>query len=429
METPRLKTVDVSQLLINPKNPRFEPVKNQKKAIELMLSEQGDKIKKLAKDIAMNGLNPSKNLIVTKSSKDKFLVLEGNRRAISIKLLNNPTETENPKFREFFSSMHVKYLENIPTSVICSIFKNKDEPRHWISLEHSGENKGKGVVKWNTEQKDRFRQTGTKLLSLYDFADKNNIDRKDVDSTSIQRLISTSHVCDTIGISFSENILNEVKPKTEVVKNLKKVFAKMSEKEFNVRNIDIKKQREEWIDKIIGSTTSAKPQPKNTPQTATTAPKTNKAQKSTDRNNLIPKDCNLVISMPKINNIFLELKNDLVLDGRRGTPNAIGVLFRVFFETSINHYIKMKKITFSHNGPKIKDKINKTADHMSKNGIANKIQLKSIRKTAVSGNSSILSIEHFHDFVHSGNIGPEPEDLKIKWDNLQEFFEILWKNI
>ncbi len=203
----------------------------------------------------------------------------------------------------------------------------------------------------------------------------------------------------------------------------------MSENEFKVGDIYTKKQREVWIDDLIGTATSTKDQSENATQTNTTTSKTNKTKKSTDRKKLIPKECDLAIAPSKINNIFLELKTDLVLEGKRGTPNAIGVLFRVFFETSIDYYIKVKKITFLAENPKIKDKINKTANHMSENRIASRNQLASVRKTAGSGDSSILSIEHFHNFVHSENIRPEPEDLKAKWDNLQEFFEILWKNV
>ena len=187
-----------------------------------MLGEQGDKIKKLTEDIMMNGVNPSKNLIVTESQKDKFLVLEGNRRTIVIKLLNDPTKTENLGFREFFNKMSGNRSNDIPDSVDCVVFANKDDARHWISLEHSGENEGRGVVRWNTEQQARFRQTGTKLLSLYDFADENNIDRKNVDSTSVERLISTPHVCDVIGISFSNSQIDIIKRKTEIVKNRKR---------------------------------------------------------------------------------------------------------------------------------------------------------------------------------------------------------------
>ena len=65
----------------------------------------------------------------------------------------------------------------------------------------------------------------------------------------------------------------------------------------------------------------------------------------------------------------------------------------------------------------------------SKN-IADEKKLKSIKKVASSRNSStnsdLLSIENFHQYVHSYKEQPTSSALKLKWDNLQEFFEILW---
>ena len=80
MVKPTRKIIPISQLLINPNNPRFESVENQQVAIETMLNKKGSEIKRLAKDIVTNGLNPSKNLMVLESKNNKFLTLEGNRR-------------------------------------------------------------------------------------------------------------------------------------------------------------------------------------------------------------------------------------------------------------------------------------------------------------------------------------------------------------
>ena len=54
--------IKIKDLLVNPKNFRFEPVKNQKEALTVMLKEMKQKIKKLAEDITKNGLASSKPL-------------------------------------------------------------------------------------------------------------------------------------------------------------------------------------------------------------------------------------------------------------------------------------------------------------------------------------------------------------------------------
>ncbi|MFA6992158.1 MAG: hypothetical protein WC269_02650, partial [Candidatus Gracilibacteria bacterium] len=59
-----------------------------------------------------------------------------------------------------------------------------------------------------------------------------------------------------------------------------------------------------------------------------------------------------------------------------------------------------------------------------------KKKFNSINKVGSStGAKSYLSIENFHEYVHSGTVQPSSSELKTKWDNLQEFFEILWESL
>ncbi|EKD29012.1 MAG: hypothetical protein ACD_79C00118G0001 [uncultured bacterium] len=154
--------------------------------------------------------------------------------------------------------------------------------------------------------------------------------------------------------------------------------------------------------------------------------------KSTIRRYLIPNTCRLFIGENKINNIYNELKNDLLLDdSKKAVPNAVGVLFRVFLETSVDHFADKKDISLLYlggNSMKLKDKITKVASFMESNGIATKKQLKNMRSVA-NHKSSILAIESFHMYVHSYKHQPASNDLKTKWDNLEEFFIILWNSL
>lgn len=86
------KLIDLSLLNINIENPRFEMVGNQREAIKTMIDDQGDKLTKLATDIVEEGLNPGDPIFVVKHEKkdDQFNILEGNRRATALKLLENP---------------------------------------------------------------------------------------------------------------------------------------------------------------------------------------------------------------------------------------------------------------------------------------------------------------------------------------------------
>ncbi|WP_052121861.1 ParB N-terminal domain-containing protein [Gallibacterium anatis] len=82
------KTLSITRLYLDSKNPRHIPIENQKEIIAFLI--ENEKIKPLAKDIAEKGLiNPLDLVGITEENKKK-IVLEGNRRICALKLLLNP---------------------------------------------------------------------------------------------------------------------------------------------------------------------------------------------------------------------------------------------------------------------------------------------------------------------------------------------------
>ena len=151
--------------------------------------------------------------------------------------------------------------------------------------------------------------------------------------------------------------------------------------------------------------------------------------KSTSRDYLIPKTCRLSINETKINNIYRELRDNILIDDTNNSaPNAVGVLFRVFLEISIDYFWeKVKGETFTDK-ERLAGKITKVSEYMEQEGIATKQQLQNIRRVATDKNN-LLSIENFHSYVHSYRTQPTSNDLKLKWDNLEEFFVSIWNTL
>ena len=56
-------------------------------------------------------------------------------------------------------NIHIKY----PLTFLALYLKTEDEARPWILLEHTGQNKGIGVLTWNSEQQKRYIQKFSKL--------------------------------------------------------------------------------------------------------------------------------------------------------------------------------------------------------------------------------------------------------------------------
>jgi len=242
------QSIRISDLLVNPENPRFDPVKDQNRALAVMIKNIEPKIKNLAEDIAKNGLNPGKSWYV-EANNGKYVVFEGNRRLTAIKLINNPKIIKLDKETEdFFQNLKRNFGKSLPTRVDCAVFTNKEDAYHWIELEHTGENKGVGLVRWNSEQTNRFKSqvSGSKLtrgVQVLDFMRDNTLDIHDIDVTNIDRLVSTPYVREQIGLDFKNGSFSLEKSKKSVVDNLRKVANAMSENDFNVGKIYTADQR------------------------------------------------------------------------------------------------------------------------------------------------------------------------------------------
>jgi len=130
-----IRTIKLTSLFVNTENYRFEPLSSQKEAIDKMIEDQGDKLYSLVDDIVTNGLSPVDLIIVTPNEdSNKYVVLEGNRRITSLKLLNNPTliDDKYSPLRKKFQKLQ-KYNPQIQISAESetkrSIFRKRDKTK------------------------------------------------------------------------------------------------------------------------------------------------------------------------------------------------------------------------------------------------------------------------------------------------------------
>ena len=139
-----IKKIKLTSLFVNTENYRFEPLSSQKEAIDKMIEDQ---------DLIM--VTPSEDV-------NKYIVLEGNRRITSLKLLNNPTliDDKYSSLRKRFQKLQKEHPDAILNlkSIDCAVFDNPTEADIWIKRKHSGELNGIGTVTWNSQQKQRFEE-------------------------------------------------------------------------------------------------------------------------------------------------------------------------------------------------------------------------------------------------------------------------------
>lgn len=192
------KNISMDLLLLSDGNPRLDPSLGEDESISNMVKDQNDKLYELALDIVEYGLNPLDTIGVFPSETyiGYYEVGEGNRRMCALKLLMNPDRLQylNHSLYTKFQTLAKAYV--VPDSLEVAVFDNEASIHHWMEIRHMGEQSGKGLSKWNSIQKSRFKrmQTGSDaLLDFWDWMTENNILTKDeisgITKTNWQRIL------------------------------------------------------------------------------------------------------------------------------------------------------------------------------------------------------------------------------------------------
>lgn len=446
----------VSDLLLDLENPRLaQGQQDQPAALHAMLRAEGPKTLALAESISKEGVSPGERLLVMPSEQEpgRFIVLEGNRRLVALKILADPglaTAVLTPAQQKNLLKWSAEYKKRGEIQVVeCAVFPTREEANPWIERRHQGEQGGVGIVPWGATEAARFAarrsgKVGPELQVLDFVAQHGQMDEStreklhNVPITNLDRLIADKAVRDKIGLSIdSEGRVLTKYPVKETLKGLSKIISDLADGKIKVGDIYTGKLRQEYLGKFKATElpTQSKELPGSVPLTgvggvespAAIIPGPGKkptAPAPKPRATLIPSNCKLNVPVAKIGNIYKELKRLKLED----YPNAVSVLLRVFLELSSDAVIQKNKLMTEQqlSGSKLRDKLLKVADHLNNQGKLTDQQVKVIKKTATDQHLIYSSVTTLHQYVHNQNFSASPTDLRTAWDNLQFFFEAIW---
>lgn len=440
--------LNIAQLQLDKMNPRHENKESQPETIKAMIEDQKDRDKlfKLAGDIVKFGVNPSDLPIVIPidSSKNEYVVLEGNRRIAALQLLNNPSLisiNQLKSFRNKISALSGEFRVNPIKKINCVAFESRKRAIHWIALKHTGQNKGIGTVRWESSGVARFNQTWKKekALSLQakDFMrEHGNLDESTkkklnlIATSNLDRLLGDIDVRKFLGLDVIDGELVSYFEKNEVVKGLTRIIKDLAHQKINVNVIRHKKDRRDYL---LSFRRSEVPDPDNTSdikwsldlpigeneQSKKSGKKRKSVQSPSKRKKLIPTTCVLRIPDKKINTIYYELKKLDVNEYKC----SVSILMRVFLELSVDSYLDRHKIV-RHDEYLVK-RFQKVIDFLKDNSILNKDELKPLN-IMISNKHDLFSTNTLNAYVHNKYLIPEPINLKVSWDNIQLFMETIW---
>ena len=442
------KNIGVGRLILNIQNFRIVAQASQKAARDAIIAEQGRKLSVLAKDIIENGLSPFDlpMVIDAEDGNGSFIMMEGNRRLVAIKLLLDPELARGSPIYRTFSKLHRDHEDAIPKAIDCTIAPNREAAIMWGNRKHASGLSGAGTEPWTAMAKARAeKEQGlpSPALDIIDLVLENEkldsevrheLEGSRFNITTLTRLITTRALQKEIGLSIAEGKVRFSKSKPWTKKVLTDVVTIIATKEkdgkkWTERAVDTEDKRKAFAEEISATHEAGKEvspwiisRPTRKRRRRTPTPSTHR------QTCLISKEFDIAtLPAGKINDVFIELKNLNVNKYR----HAVSVLIRVFFEFTLDDYIKRESIELStgrgdNTMVPLKKKLELVIRQVESTELLTKKELHSVKVT-LGDNHSWLSPHTMNAYVHSPHMHPEPQTLKSEWANIQLLIKKLWE--
>jgi hypothetical protein len=438
---PELTPIPVAALSIDTENPRFlDSPAGQREALRESAEHQQGKLVALADDIVKYGLSPIEITMVMRrpGQQERYVVLEGNRRLVALRALERPDVLDGVlpgKMVAELRKLSEQYLKTPIQNIDCYLVPGRDEARHWIVLKHGRELKGAGTEKWGSQEGDRFEsRSGLRIHAqildwLEDGGHITPAERKAVPAASFRRVMENPQVAAKAAVQLRSGKLATTAPAPRVVKVLKKIVNDLATKKIKTKDIYTAEQRRDYADTLPSASTatpvtkqgkSTTPAPQPTPRIV--------ARPAKARDRLLPPECSLNITVPRLSEIVEREFRGLSLEQY---SNAVSVLFRVFIELSCDAYIADVAGVDIPPNPNPEDlslsvKITSVTNDLRKRNKLSEPEALPARRASQHESFLAPSIKNMHQYVHNQFMFPSPGDLRSYWDNLQPFFVALW---
>lgn len=417
--------IELSKVIVNPENYRFEPVEDEQKALKTMMESLGSEVSNLARDIVEHGLNPLRTPLAVKKD-GKYIVLDGNRRTTALKLLDNPNLiTDNYPLKQVFVSLKAKGY-TAPKKLEFVVYEEDDlnEADQWVLVEHNGKNNGVGTVSWGTKEKARFsaRHNKTKLdkaLQLTDYLEQKGVDTQKLDQTTLNtRILSDPNIRKRIGVEFVEGTL-VIADEKQNLPHIKKLITAMTHKDFRVRDVYSKSDRAKWIDEILPKEKSSSGSGKEeSSSNGKAGKKSTKKAKRTFLGLIDPAD---QIS-DKLPGKIVDIHHELININVTKTPHATAALMRVYMELVATDYL-IECLSFQQQGENLRDSTG-TGTYNELKAKLSAIQSDAATPRDVKSSLTVLLTKdlvtvQFNQVMHSDIFKATEADLRSLWTNLK----------
>ena len=439
--------LSIDKLLLDKKNPRLDSAQSQLIALEKIIHLNVSHFRNLMTSIKEDGLDPGDEMYIIQS-KDKFVVLDGNRRLSALRVLNDPNILDRIEIstttKKSLVSAADGFDRNIAKSVRCIKFDRRKDANEWIERRHTGEAKGEGRIRWGSLDIQRF--TGDySILDIMEFIKRNagysDDEWKKIESvikrqsTTLARLLGSAPGQEHLSITFSHE-KGEIIPKLRsrpkwALKVLCKIIKDIRDGNINSRTLNKASDIEDYFAEL----------PKDLQPQKTTLSRLQSFKdihiKERSPSSSEPIDEPITTGVPPLRKTLAPKKHQFKppesekgrgllreagnLNVHKLTISATFVL-RSFIEFAINDYMESNKISRTEKGNNgamfhlsLTQKADRVIKHIIEKDPTQKNQLRGFRNK-ILGNNSLTSIQSLNDFIHQKFQIPAAANLIPGWE-------------
>jgi hypothetical protein len=153
----KFKLISIKNLVVNSENDRHGVLESEENAINWLLRNKTEKMRSLAKDIAI-----SKKIyetpLVKDENKGKYTVYDGNRRVTCLKILSGLCDNYDLYDKEFYHKLRNDYncYDTLPAEISCEVNSNQSEIDEIIQRRHAPKSSGEIRLNWEPYEKEIF---------------------------------------------------------------------------------------------------------------------------------------------------------------------------------------------------------------------------------------------------------------------------------
>jgi hypothetical protein len=456
----------VTSLTLDPKNPRLPELGHEASQPEIIAELiRHEAVFDLAKEISRFGYFPTEVLVCIDDG-GSLVVVEGNRRLASMKLLLNPESAPAEHVGRF--KKLAKDAVGLPKEIRVTVAPSRSAAAPFIMNRHTKID----IKRWEPIQQARYIQSlldsGASLEQLpeltgfrrgdlvdrlrtktmYDIANTLPLsgplkdvvsDPRRFNASTLERVIGTPRLREFLGIEFDAEggIVGKVHP-DDFKRAYQRIVEDIVDGKVDTRIINKKAGVSRYLKRIAqaapkrdGAFTSDSLLGKVGPATPKQVLRRKKAKAK--RTRLIARTFKCYLDLPRINCVLEELQRLDVSE----FENAVGILLRIFIELTVSHYLDstgkmnplIKRLDKQGKKPKtwspsLRQMLNET---LTNDSIADQIprQARKALNKAIAYDDHPLSLDGMDQFAHNPYDAPNSKQLFQMWSQFEDLMGLM----